>query len=102
MPRRLSVAEAEIAEYHALGLAHEPDRAAQMQDLLAIDKHRLIELHQTEVATLQQDIKGWESHASELGDEIRRGRKRLNHAYMIAFAAILVAVYLYRDAAGCR
>lgn len=102
MSRRLSVAELEISEYHGLGLKHEPDRTSQMQDLLVIDKHRLIELHAVEVAALQQDIKGWEAHASDLGDVIRRHGRRASHAYLVAFGAILIAIYLYGEAVRCR
>lgn len=104
MPRRLSVAEIEIAEYRSMGIKPDPEdqRTVDMEYLLRIEKQRLIEMHATEVSGLHADIKGWETHTSELGGAIRKERRRVDKLYLALFGAILVILYLYGNAVRCK
>ena len=102
--RRLSVAEAEQIEYHSLGVKPDIDdqRARDMEELLQMERPKLIERHEAEVAALRAEIEGWAAHASELGDVIRKERRRVDNLYLALFGAVLVILYLYGQAVRCK
>jgi hypothetical protein len=105
MSRRLSTAELELAEYHALGV--KPDPADQtMARFERHERDRMVAEHAAEVADLK-------AHASELGDTIRSQqrtlvaeravqRRTVSRLYLVLFGACCLVLYFYFDAVGCR
>lgn len=82
---------------HALGVLTD-SRQDSMEELLRIDKERLVERHATEIADLQDRISGLKSHASELGNVIRRLRKREDRFWLaIAGMAMMTLYFMARD-----
>ncbi len=87
-------------QMHALGVAIDPADMA-MDSLLRIDKERLIARHAAEVESLKRDITGWQSHASDLGNEIRSLKRREDWFHIGMLAVGLFCAYLVARDMGC-
>ncbi len=90
----------QMAEFHSLGVSSAPD-TRDMEYLLRLDRERLIERHAAEVDSLKRDIAGWQSHASDLGNQIRSLKRREDWFHIGMLAVGLFCAYLVVRDMGC-
>lgn len=87
-------------------LEYDPRRGADpgddMDRFIRMDKERLLEQHQQQVAILHTEIEQWRGRTSELGDEIRRRKALIDRLWLTVFGMALVIAYLYVRDIGCK